>query len=191
MTVISLELNATQLSRFNSTDTVSEMCINLCGKILEYLTDSLDSNPVLANRINTLSIMIKWYIGILSRACSEDPMYKGTPRVTTVYIEKNELSKEHTVRHAFTARTLDTVPTYLLVELVHKIIHDIVKCLIPSIITMTTDMVYKYDAKLSELLKDLSETLDLSPARVSEYNFSTVMIRVHLPDDSLKVLDFI
>lgn len=189
MTVINLELSVAQLDKFKSTDTVSEVCMNLCGNILKYLSKIvLRGNPIMSNRVDTVRTMLVWNMGILARACKEDIRYKGPPRINQLYVEKCEKGKSSVTRHAFDLETLDRVPVYLLVELIHKIVTDSILCIAPYIVTMTPHKVECWSIKMSELLEDLFEALDLKTTGIS---LNSVMIRIVLPDGRTLVQDFI
>lgn len=191
MTVISLEITVTQLSRLRSTDTVSEICMNLCGNIIKYLSSIvLNGNPIMSNRADTVNTMLQWYIGFLARACPEDIRYKGIPRITLVYVEKNEIGKPYTTKHAFDLTTLDKVPPQMLVELVHRTVLHTIKSISPNITTMTSQKIESWTEKIIELLGDLEEALDLNP-RIAESTLSSAMIRFHLLDGQPNIEDYV
>ena len=191
MTVISLALNVTQMNRLRSTDTVSEICLNLCVNIIRHLSNVvLSGNPTMSNRVDTINTMFQWYLGFLARACPEDIRYKGIPRITMIYVEKHEIGKEFSSKYAFDLGTPEKVPPRMLVELVHRTVLSTIRCISPSIIKMTNRQVEKWTEKILELLGDLEEALDLNP-RVAESALSSAMIRFHLIDGQSDIQDYV
>ena len=191
MTVISLALNVTQMNRLRSTDTVSEICLNLCGNLIRHLSSVvLSGNPAMSNRVDTVNTMLQWYIGFLARACPDDIRYKGIPRITVIYVEKNEIGKEFSSKYAFDLGTPEKVPPRMLVELVNRTVLSTIRCISPSIIKMTNRQVEKWTQCILELLGDLEEALDLNP-RVAESALSSAMIRFHLIDGQPDIQDYV
>ena len=191
MTVISLALNVTQMNRLRSTDTVSEICLNLCVNIIRHLSNVvLSGNPTMSNRVDTINTMLQWYLGFLARACPEDIRYKGIPRITMIYVEKHEIGKEFSSKYAFDLGTPEKVPPRMLVELVNRTVLSTIRCISPSIIKMTNRQVEKWTQCILELLGDLEEALDLNP-RVAESALSSAMIRFHLIDGQSDIQDYV
>ncbi len=190
MTVISMEFNVTQVSRLKSTDTVSEICMNLCGNILKYLSDKLRGNPAVSDRIDTVNTMLAWYVGIFCRACMDDVHYRGLPRITMVYIEKSEMSKSSTIRHAFGLDELDKIPVPLLMELIHKVVRVTLECIRSDVVTMTSAKTDQWAEKIFDLLSDLAEILEIEP-NFPRSGLSSVMVRVHLPDGKHILKDYV
>ena len=191
MTVISLALNVTQMNRLRSTDTVSEICLNLCANIIRHLSNVvLSGNPTMSNRVDTVNTMLQWYLGFLARACPEDIRYKGIPRITMIYVEKHEVGKEFSSKHAFDLGTPEKVPPRMLIELVHRTVLSTIRCISPNIIKMTNRQVEKWTENILELLGDLEEALDLNP-RVAESALSSAMIRFHLIDGQSDIEDYV
>ena len=179
------------MNRIKSTDTVSEICMNLCGSILKHLSEVvLHGQPVMSHRVDTISTMIVWYIGILCRACPDDLRYKGLPKVTLAYLEQHEIAKEHATRHAFTMDTLEKVPVHLLVELVHRTVRHTVASLVPNVSNMTVQKANQWSSRITDLLPDLSEALDLTGV-ITESGLNSAMVRIHLQDGLTDVRDFV
>ncbi len=191
MTVISVELNTTQLSKFKSVDTVSEICMRISSNILDYIHKYVvHGDTIKANRIKTINTMIVWYLGILCRACADDVNYKGLPEVSMIYLERCEKNKEHPVRHAFNLGSLETIPVHLLIDFIHRSVRTTVQCIQPQIIQMTQQKAENWGERIFELLDELSVLLDIK-TRYTDCTLGFVLLRIHIPDGRRIIHDFV
>jgi hypothetical protein len=191
MTIITLTLNATQLSKFKSTDTIGEICMNICGHVLKFLsTKVLVDNPAMAKRVEVINTMVQWYMGILSRACPEDSRYQGVPAITLIYLEKREVNQDFVSRFAFNLTTLDKAPVRMLLELMHKIVEDTIACISPRIISMTEQRIEHWAANVVELLEELDQIFEMKP-RTRSSCLSSAMLKVRIPDGHNVIEDYV
>ncbi len=190
MTIVNLDYCTTQLCKIKSTDTISDVCLEISAEILEYISKHvLKENPVARDGIDTCNIMIRWYIGLLTRACVADINYEGSPSVQMLYFDKPLAGQTHLLKHAFTFQSLGRVPAKLLTEFVCKIVISTTECIITRNASLNQSQVTSYVSRLSDILDDLHRLMDIDPSEPKN-DLGLVMIRYIIPNDLRIVLDY-
>lgn len=190
MTIVNIEFNTVQVNKIKSTDTISEVCLEICADILGYLSNTvLKNDPYASDRIDTCSIMIRWYIGLLTRACVADTEYEGVPSVQLLYLDKSIEGQDYCIKHAFTLQSLRRVPSGLLTELIHRVVLSTLECITSRNVTLNSQQLDSYVAKIINLLTDIHRLVDTDPFK-SKNGLNSVLIRYVIPNNLRTVLDY-